>query len=571
MSDTISGRLGRFRRSTLVGVTLSLPLLAVSCTEYDFYTQQQTDIFLQNSRNVVDIVLIVDNSCSMVEEQDKLAGNFNSFIQHFGGVDVDYKIGVITTDTLHEEFMGRMVGGDDEVILEDSNGHELDRVAWDRDWEIVEGASLSLDPQYVTPSSNDTSSHWCLSGTPWGSGDLGSPGATNDSCGETSNLLPADTGTDTATDTADTSTDTADTGGTSDTGLVEDSGNAPTVGDLVITEIMADPGAVEDSLGEWVEILNVSGEDLDLSGCILKDAGRNSFQIPAGTSVASGQTIVFGRNSDESVNGGLEVDVEVGEEFTLNNNITVITSETEGPAEIFAEMVAVGITGSGIENGLEAVHMAFVEPMLSGDNAGFIREEANLSLIFVSDEDDSSPYPASEYQHFFTMLKGEEAFRDHSLFNVSAVVGAVPPEFPGQPSCSSEHGDASYGHRYVYLASETKGLVESICDEDFSVIAEKLGLILSGLAVEFELSELPKEHTLQISLYESADSDSKIADLVKDEDYEYISERNVIRFQEDQMPASGWYILASYDVQSTGTSIEEGTGASTSDTTGGDQ
>ena len=558
MSVSIFRKTRSVKRSSFWGLTLSLPFFAVSCTEYDFYTQQQTDIFLQNSRNIVDIVLIVDNSCSMVEEQDKLAGNFNSFIQHFGGVDVDYKIGVITTDTLHEEFMGRMVGGDDEVILEDSSGHELDRVAWDRDWEIVEGASLSLDPQYMTPSSNDTSSHWCLSQTPWDSGDLGTPGAANETCGESSNFMP------------DTGSDTGDTGA-GDTGSVGGLGEAPTVGDLVITEIMADSGAVEDLLGEWVEILNVSGKDLDLSACVLKDAGRNKFEIPDGTVVLAGDTIVFGRTSDTSANGGVAVDVAVGEEFTLNNNVTVITGETEGASEIFAEMVAVGTTGSGIENGLEAAHMAFVEPMLSGDNAGFIREEANLSFIFVSDEDDSSPYPAAEYQHFFTMLKGEAAFRDHSLFNVSAVVGAVPPEFSGQPSCSSEHGDAAYGHRYVYLASETNGLVESICDEDFSIIAEKLGLILSGLAVEFELSELPKEHTLQVALYESADSDSKIADLVKDEDYEYISERNVIRFQEDQMPSSGWYIEARYDVQSTGTSVEEGTGTGSDETTGGAQ
>ncbi len=557
MSVSISNGSKRRKRNSFLGLVLSLPILSVSCSEYDFYTQQQTDIFLQNSRNIVDIVLIVDNSCSMVEEQDKLAGNFNSFIQHFGGVDVDYKIGVITTDTLHEEFMGRMVGGDDEVILEDSSGHELDRVAWDRDWDIVEGASLSLDPQYMIPSGNDTSSHWCLSDVPWDSGDFGTPGAINSSCGETSNLLP------------DTGADTADTGG--DTGIEEGVGDAPVVGDLVITEIMADSGAVEDVLGEWVEILNVSDKDLDLSSCVLKDAGRNRFVIPSGTVVLAGDTIVFGRSADTSANGGVAVDVAVGDEFTLNNNITVITSQTAGAAEIFSEMVAVGITGSGIENGLEAAHMAFIEPMLSGDNAGFIREEANLSFIFVSDEDDSSPYPAVDYQHFFTMLKGEEAFRDHSLFNVSAVVGAVPPEFPGQPSCSSDHGDAVYGHRYVYLASETNGLVESICDEDFSVIAEKLGLILSGLAVEFELSELPKEHTLQVALYESADSDSKIADLVKDEGYEYISERNVIRFQEDQMPSSGWYIEARYDVQATGTSVEEGTGSTSTDTTGGTQ
>ena len=62
----------------------------------------------------------------------------------------------------------------------------------------------------------------------------------------------------------------------------------------------------------------------------------------------------------------------------------VLNSQMEGVEEIFEEMVVVGTSGSGIEMGLESAYLALSEPLLSTDNSGFLREDANLSLIFVS-------------------------------------------------------------------------------------------------------------------------------------------------------------------------------------------
>ena len=205
--------------------------------------------------------------------------------------------------------------------------------------------------------------------------------------------------------------------------------------------------------------------------------------------MAAGGALVIARSLDTAVNGGVPADLEAGESFTLNNRVRILRPDTESASEIFSEMVAVGITGSGIEMGLEAARLALSQPLLSEENQGFLREEANLAFIFVSDEDDSSPYSADEYLKYFTNLKGEEAFRDHSLMKVSAVVGSKEPDFADQPSCSSVHGDATFGHRYVHLTSKTEGQLESICDEDFSELAQELGLVLSGLSLEFELSE----------------------------------------------------------------------------------
>ena len=127
-----------------------------------------------------------------------------------------------------------------------------------------------------------------------------------------------------------------------------------------------------------------------------------------------------------------------------------------------------------------------------------------------------------------------------------------------ESSCSSIHGDATFGHRYVHLTSKTEGQLESICDEDFSELAQELGLVLSGLSLEFELSERPDENTIEVALYETADSRSLVGTLTKDVDYVYLSDRNAIRFQEDQIPPAQYFIEVRYAVLATGAVAAEG-------------
>ena len=527
------------------GLSSLLALSLLGCTDYEFFNQKHTDVFQQNSRKVVDILMVVDNSCSMWEEQDKLATNFDAFIQYFDRVDVDYQIAVITTDTVNEEFMGRFVGGDDEIILSGPTGALVDRVSYDRDWTIPEGASLSLDPSIESGTFNDVQDNWCAGVDDMSSGDLGTPGADNPSCGAR--------GADTAEPSDSTPPD-------SDDGAEEDSGGAmatPQAGDVIVTEFLANPANTPDTLGEFVELKNITDHDIDLSGSSLSDSGRNSYAIPDGTAIQAGGYLVFARSADSGDNGGIDGAIATGEDFTLNDSVTVINAETDNAGEIFAEQVAQGTSGSGIEMGLEAARMAFQPELLDGVNAGFLRDEANLSFIFVSDEDDDSPYATDDYLRYFTDLKGDAAYRDHHKFNVSAVVGDSEPEFWGEPSCTSEDGNADYGKRYIDLASRTQGLVDSICDEDFSPIAAELGLILSGLAVEFELSAQPDETTIEVALYEDSDDASFVRDLEKDVDFTYVRERNAIRFEEDQVPPPSWYFTVSYDVLATGASQGE--------------
>lgn len=495
-------------------ILVLLPVLSIGCTEYEYSQPTQEDVFIQNRLNTVDLLLVVDNSCSMVEEQAKLAGNFDSFIEYFDQAKVDWQLGVITTDVDQPKFSGHLIGGDDEIVLADPNGREIDRVEYDRKWPVAPGVVFSLDPSYYAATSNDSASKWCVD-------VAATPAAANPGCG----------GTGPGTDASR--------------------------GAVIITEFVPDPDTMSDAAGEWVELTNISASDVDLSGYTLLDDGRNRYTFPDGFVIAGGQALVLGRT--------LEVEgasLALGEAFTLNNHDLFLTDETEEPEEIFAEMVAQGITGSGIEMGLEAVRLAISPPLRSAGNFGtgpedgsapndgFIREEANFSILIVSDEEDSSPLPVNDYLSLYADLKGDDAYRDHTRMNVSAVIGDRAPEFDGEPSCSSPNGYADWGRRYLRAVEETVGLVDSICDDDFSPIVNELGLTLSGLQADFALSGVPRLDSLKVSIYADADESSKIRDLTLDVDYSYIEDGNLIRFELDQVPESQQYILVEYQVQS---------------------
>ena len=109
-------------------------LFLSGCTEYEYTSKLKKDVFQQSRKNTVDILLVVDDSCSMIEEQSKLSTNFDSFISVFQQADVDWQIGVVTTDTYYKEVPGTLIGGDDEIILASPDGAALDSVKWDREW-----------------------------------------------------------------------------------------------------------------------------------------------------------------------------------------------------------------------------------------------------------------------------------------------------------------------------------------------------------------------------------------------------------------------------------------------------
>ncbi|WP_224245149.1 choice-of-anchor D domain-containing protein [Hyalangium gracile] len=166
----------------------------------------------------------------------------------------------------------------------------------------------------------------------------------------------------------------------------------------------------------------------------------------------------------------------------------ILTHQTQDLATKLQGNAQVGLCAS-VEQGFEAVRRALSEPLVGGaddprtpqpndGNAGFLRDEAALVVVFVGDEDDHSPDSVETYVRFFQGKKGEFQPQRMTIYAIA----------PTQASCSTAGG---YGTRYAEAASRTGGEVVSVCDPDYAPLLRNVANKAFSPQDRFPLSELP--------------------------------------------------------------------------------
>ncbi|MBU8898292.1 choice-of-anchor D domain-containing protein [Corallococcus sp. M34] len=213
----------------------------------------------------------------------------------------------------------------------------------------------------------------------------------------------------------------------------------------------------------------------------------------------------------------------------------IITPTTPNAAAVFANNTKVGVCHWN-EQGLDAAYRALSEPLLSSEddirtplahdgNAGFLRDDAKLAIIALSDEEDFSSQPVSFYESYFLSLKGQ----DKSRVSFNAVVG--PPDLTTCPTASSS------GSRYAALAQALGGVVDSICTPDWATSLEKLSLSAFGPNRNFPLSARPAD-TSKIVV--------KVDGVVQTGGWSYDAGTNTVVFDSATAPAPGAMIEITY-------------------------
>lgn len=162
----------------------------------------------------------------------------------------------------------------------------------------------------------------------------------------------------------------------------------------------------------------------------------------------------------------------------------------------FADMVRVGICGSGAEMGMHASYMALGERIADGTNTGLLRDDAKLSVIYVSDEQDASPEPVWVYLNELRKMKDPALGRD--AVTLSALVALSDDN-----DCPTTVSSAVGGTRYLEAAELSGGVVADICDDDFSGIVEELSLNASRLRKRFVLAQMPDVSSLEVTVGET--------------------------------------------------------------------
>jgi hypothetical protein len=101
-------------------------------------------------------------------------------------------------------------------------------------------------------------------------------------------------------------------------------------GDLLITEIMFNPASLGDTEGEWFELFNNSGEEINLNGLVIRRGSNNAMHvIGSDLTIAAGAYAVLGRTAEATDN----VDYVYGTSISLGNsgeNIIINMWGTDG-------------------------------------------------------------------------------------------------------------------------------------------------------------------------------------------------------------------------------------------------
>ena len=216
----------------------------------------------------------------------------------------------------------------------------------------------------------------------------------------------------------------------------------------------------------------------------------------------------------------------------------VLTPETPNPSEAFADVVKVGACGSGYEKGLEAARLALSPEMLAGANAEFLRDDAYLSLVFVSDEQDFSREPVRNYLNDIYAVKGQ---RGRDYVNASALV------ISDALNCIVNTDVEVEGTRYVEVAEQTGGVVGNLCNTDFRETITDISLKASRLRDTYFLSEEPMASTITVSL-DGEDLDCANGAYTYQRALDYEIEKPAIVFDRDQMPRPGQQIVIRYNL-----------------------
>jgi hypothetical protein len=155
-----------------------------------------------------------------------------------------------------------------------------------------------------------------------------------------------------------------------------------------------------------------------------------------------------------------------------------LTPSTPSVASRFSSRVRVGTGGSGFEQPLAAMELALTEPAKSGSNRGFLRADAALAVIVVTDALEQSPSPVSSY---LASLRAAKANRPE-LVSLS-VVG---PFTASSPACVTE-GSIDDG-RYAAAIAGTNGVRSDICTTTWADDLRNISRSIFGARRRFELS-----------------------------------------------------------------------------------
>jgi hypothetical protein len=188
----------------------------------------------------------------------------------------------------------------------------------------------------------------------------------------------------------------------------------------------------------------------------------------------------------------------------------------------FKRTVKVGTRGSPREMGLHT-GLRFLQRYADRKSVPFLRDDAYLVVVILSDEEDQSP---KSVEHYVKELKNFK--QQDGLFKLYSIV------------TKQKTGNRweSVGTKYINASQMSNGVSTDI-KEDFYHILRNMGSSIVNLTKSFALSQSPHAGEIKVS----------VDGVVKEEGWSFDSETSSLRFNDDSLPRIGAKIVVEYKLE----------------------
>lgn len=178
----------------------------------------------------------------------------------------------------------------------------------------------------------------------------------------------------------------------------------------------------------------------------------------------------------------------------LFGNPKFITKNTPNGVAILQNMIRVGESGSDLERGISSVYQLLQPGYLAGEGAGFIRQDALLGLVFLTNEDDYSQNAVADYKAYFDSIK--PLYKGNQRGWIANFIGVV--SIDGECQTTPDFKEA--GLRYMSLVTSSGGVKESICRSSLSNAIKSIGARIEQVLTEFYLQRKPVLDTITVTV-----------------------------------------------------------------------
>lgn len=185
-----------------------------------------------------------------------------------------------------------------------------------------------------------------------------------------------------------------------------------------------------------------------------------------------------------------------------------------------------GAGGSDLERGIESIRQVLSPSYLGGEGAGFLRDDALLAIIALSNEDDYSSGSTQSFADFLETVK--PPFKGFTRAWVVNFIGVPSMD----STCSSGLDYKEPGLRWMDLAQKSQGRIESICNSSLAFAVDNVRKRIIELITDFKLGRKPDVATIKVYINGSLVPQSAV------NGWEYIENGYVIRFHGTAVPAA---------------------------------